>query len=179
MQSIASINLIKSRTNILDDILKWALTVGRLLVILTELVAFSAFIYRFTLDRTLIDLHDKINQEQAIVASLKDREDVYRNLQGRIDDASRITEVGQRNVKILNDIAKLTPPEITFTSFMIEKNLVTIEANIASLSSLTNFLTLLREYPEISSVSLDRIENQALTNSISVLITLNLKEARQ
>src|SRR3972149_11726382 len=100
MQSSASINLIKSKVNIFDEILKWALTVGRLLVILTELTAFSAFIYRFTLDRTLIDLHEKINQEQAIVASLKDREAIYRNLQGIITDAATITKSGSRNVKI-------------------------------------------------------------------------------
>lgn len=176
MQSIASINLIKSKVNILDEILKWALGIGRLLVIVTELIAFSTFIYRFTLDRTLIDLHEKINQEQAIVASLKEREAVYRNLQGRIMDASRITKSGSRNIKILNDVAKLTPSEIAFNSFAIENNQIAIDSNVQSIASLTNFLVLLRDYSESSSVSVDRIDNQSLTNSINVLITVKLKE---
>lgn len=179
MQSSASINLIKSKVNTLDDILKWALSVGRLLVILTELVAFSAFIYRFTLDRTLIDLHEKINQEQAIVASLKDKEAIYRNLQERITDASTITKSGSRNIKILNDVARLTPPEITFNSFAIENNQIDIDSDVQSISSLTNFLVLLRDYSESSSVSVDRIDNQSLTNAINVLITVKLKEAEQ
>ena len=80
MQSSASINLLKGRVNLLDEIVKWSLTIGRLLIITVELVAFTAFIVRFSLDRTLIDLHDKIRQEQAIVASLKDTEAKYRNL---------------------------------------------------------------------------------------------------
>jgi len=176
MQRSASINLIKSKANILDEILKWALSIGRLLIILTELVAFSTFIYRFTLDRTIIDLHEKIKQEQAIVASLKDREEIYRNLQGRIADISQVTQTGQKNVKIFDDIAKLTPTEINFNSFTIENNKIEIDADVSSISSLTNFLALLREYSETSSVSVDRIDNSSLSNAINVLISINLKE---
>lgn len=176
MQSSASINLIKSKANILDEILKWALSIGRILVIITELVAFSTFIYRFTLDRTLIDLHEKINQEQAIVASLKDKEAIYRNLQARLMDSSRITQTGSRNIKILNDVAKLTPAEISFNSFAIENNQITIDSDVTSIASLSNFLILLRDYSESSSVSVDRIDNKSLTSSINVLITVRLKE---
>ena len=179
MQSSASINLIKNKTNILDEILRWALSVGRLLIILTELVAFSTFIYRFTLDRTLIDLHEKINQEQAIVASLKDREATYVNLQGRINDAASITKYGNKNAKILNDIIKKTPSEITFNSFIIENNQIAINSNIQSISSLTNFLAIIKDYPETSSVTIDKIENQSLTTSTNVLITVRLKEVKK
>lgn len=175
MQS-ASINLIKSKTNILDEILRWALSIGRLLIILTELVAFSTFIYRFTLDRTLIDLHEKINQEQAIVGSLKTRESTYRNLQGRIADAAIITKTGNKNIKVLNDIIDATPSEISFNSFTIENNQISIDSNIQSISSLTNFLAIIKDYPETSSVTIERIDNQSLTTSINVLINVKLKE---
>ena len=179
MQSSVSINLIKSKVNILDEILKWALTVGRLLVIITELVAFSTFVYRFSLDRKLIDLHTKINQEQAIVASLKDRENLYRNLQERILVASTITDHGSRDVKILNDIAKFTPSTITFNAFVTENNKITIDSSVKSISSLSSFINLLRDYPQTSSVSIDRIDNQSLTTSVNVLIIVKLKEDNQ
>lgn len=177
MQSSASINLIKSKSNIIDDILRWALSVGRLLIILTEIVAFSTFIYRFTLDRTLIDLHDDIKQEQVIVESLKDRELTFRNLQGRLNDAAELSTNGNKNVKILNDLIEATPSEITFNSFEIGENKVSIDSNIQSISSLTNFLAIIRDYPETSSVTIDRIDNQSLTNSVNVLITIKLKGA--
>ncbi len=177
MQSSVSINLIKSKSNLIDEILRWALSIGRLLIILTEIVAFSTFIYRFTLDRTLIDLHDKIKQEQAIVASLEDREASYRNLQGRLNDAANITINGNKNVKILNDLIAATPSEITFNSFEIGEGVVSIDSNIGSISSLTNFLAIIRDYPETSSVTIDRIDNQSLTNSVNVLITIKLKGA--
>ena len=175
MQSSASINLIKSRVNILDELLKWALTVGRLLVIITELIAFSTFIYRFSLDRKLIDLHTKIKQEQAIVGNVKDREALYRNLQERISVISTITEKGNKSVKILNDVTKLTPTEITFNSFVIENNQISIDSSVQSISSLSKFIALLRDYPQASSVTINKIDNQSLTSAINVLITVKLK----
>ncbi len=179
MQSSASINLIKTKTSVLDDILKWALSVGRLLIILTELVAFTTFIYRFSLDRTLIDLHETIKQEQEIVASLKDKEAEYRNLQERLADIKNVSTYGNRNSKILADVINETPTDITFNSFKIENNTAEIDTNIQSISSLTNFLTILRDYPQSSSVSIERIDNQSLTNSINVIIVIKLKETKK
>jgi hypothetical protein len=179
MQSSASINLIKTKTSVLDDILKWALSVGRLLIILTELVAFTTFIYRFSLDRTLIDLHETIKQEQEIVASLKDKEAEYRNLQERLADIKNVSTYGNRNSKILADVINETPNDITFNSFKIENNTAEIDTNIQSISSLTNFLAVLRDYPQSSSVSIERIDNQSLTNSINVIIVIKLKEAKK
>lgn len=177
MQTSASINLIKTKVNILDEILKWALTVGRLLIIITELVAFTTFIYRFSLDRKLIDLHEKINQEQAIVGSLKDREELYRNLQEKIGAIKTITTFGDRNVKILNDVAKLTPSGISFNSFDIANNKIEIDSSVQSTSSLSNFVSLLRKYPEVSSVSITRIDNQSQISGINVIILVKLKES--
>src|SRR3989338_4199098 len=114
MQSSASINLVKRKVSLLDEILRWTLSVGRLLVIITEIVAFSTFIYRFSLDRTIIDLHTQIKNKQAIVQSLKERENTYRRFQERILVASITSQQAGRNVKILNDVVELTPSEITF-----------------------------------------------------------------
>lgn len=179
MQSTSSINLIKSRASTLDEILRWTLGIGRFLIIITEIVALTMLLYRFILDRTLIDLNEKIIQEQKVITSLKEKEAVYRDLQGRIMDVSRITISGGRNVKILNDVTKLTPPEITFNSFAIENNQIAIDSQIQSIASLTNFLALLRDYPEISSVSVERIDNNSLSNSINVLIKVTLKEEKK
>lgn len=177
MQSSASINLIKGRVNIFDEILKWALSVGRLLIILTELVAFTTFIYRFSLDRKLIDLQDQIDEKQAVVASLKDTEASYRNLHERLFVISDVNKNGNKNVKILNDIIERTPEDISFTSFTIDKNQIDIDLNVLSVSSLSNFAALLRAYPETSSVSIDRIDNSSLSNAINVFLTVKLKSS--
>lgn len=176
MQSTASINLVKKRTSLLDQVLKWALSVGRLLVIITEIVAFTTFIYRFTLDRTLIDLHTKIKGEQAIIENIKDREATYRNLQERIFSASEASQKADKNVKMLNDIIEKTPTGTTFDSLSIEGNKITILANIRSVSSLSTFINFLKEYPPVSLVSITSINNQTGTDAVKVGILATLKE---
>lgn len=176
MQSSASINLVKRKTNLLDEILKWALSVGRLLVIITEIVAFTTFIYRFSLDRTLIDLHTSIKDKQAIIEGLKDREATYRNLQERIFVASTITSNNDRNVVIINDIIEKTPQGITFNLLSIDESEVIINANINSVSSLMAFVNQLREYPKFDSVTIDSIDNSSSNSSVVVRISATLKE---
>lgn len=177
MQSSASINLLKNKENFLDEALKWALTVGRLLVIIAEIVAFSSFIYRFSLDRTLIDLHSKIKQEQAVVASLRDQEGRYRNLQERIALATKVSTNDTKNVQIFNDIAKITPIDITYNSFVLSNNDIRIDANVRSITSLTKFIDSLKKYPQISSVNIDRIRNKTASSSIDVFISAKLKRS--
>lgn len=176
MQSSASINLLKGRVNLLDEIVRWSLTIGRLLIIIVELVAFSAFIVRFSLDRTIIDLNDKIKQEQAIVANLESSEHQYRNLQERIALAKKTSVEGSRNVNLLSDVLSITPSEITLNSFSVENNIVTITANVTSFSSLTSFVDTLRKNPLISSVSIDGITNKSEEASLDVALSAQLKE---
>jgi len=175
MQSSANINLLKNKENFLDEALRWALSVGRLLVIIAEIVAFSSFIYRFSLDRTLIDLHSKVNQEQAIVASLKDQETKYRNLQERISLATKISNSGNKSVKIFNEVADLTPDDITYNTLAIEGDVIRINASVKSISSLTQLMESLRKYPQISSVNIDSITNKTTDSSIEAFITAKLK----
>lgn len=176
MQSSASVNLVKRKANLLDEIIRWALNVGRLLIIITEIAAFSAFIYRFSLDRTIIDLHSKIKQEQAIVESLKDREEIYRNLQERILSASIYNSTGDRRVRILEDIIGFTPPEISFNTFSIENDDIKIDLNISSISSLNAFVETLRSYPQISSVTINSISNNNEKNTVNVTLSAKLKK---
>src|SRR3990167_2539674 len=136
MESTASINLIKRNEDTLDQVLRWSLSIGRLLVIVTEIVAFSTFIYRFSLDRTIIDLHSEIKKKQAVVDSFKNKEDIYRNLQERILITKDVNTNGSKNLQILNDIVGLTPGGITFNSFNIDNSQINISSNVISTSSL-------------------------------------------
>ena len=84
-----SINLIKNtQVDFFTELINWALTVGRLLVIIIELIALGAFLYRFSLDRRLDELRTDIKAKQTIVLTQKDNETKYRDLQDRLQLAS-------------------------------------------------------------------------------------------
>jgi len=173
----SSIDLIKTKSSLTDDLIKWALTFGRLLIILVEIIAFSAFIYRFSLDRKLIDLNDKIKQDQAIVVSIKDREATYRNLQERIAKTQEISTKGKVYENILADIVKTTPPELSYNSLTVEDGRFGAEIGVTSISALTEYINSLKANPQISSVSITGIDNNSQTNSVTVRINARIKGA--
>src|SRR5215469_2384590 len=90
-----TINLLpQENANILNQILDWALTIGRLLVILTEMVALGTFVYRFSLDMQIVDLHDKIKAESFIVANFQDAETTFLDIQDRLATIKQYNSVG-------------------------------------------------------------------------------------
>ena len=170
-----SINLIKNKQiPLFDKFMNWALTAGRLIVIITEVVAVSAFIYRFSLDERLIDLHSAIKQKQTLISLLRQDEDKYRNLQDRIALASTLSEKNTKTNKIVLDIIELIPQGARIDSLTFNKDRITINANTNSVSSLTDFINLLKDYPDVKSLSIDNIENKPLVG-LSVTVTTMLK----
>ena len=174
-ESLPSINLAKNKQlPFIDRFMNWALTAGRLIVIITEIVAVSAFIYRFSLDERLIDLHSAIKQKQTLISLLKNDENKYRNLQDRIAIAATFSEKSTKTNKITMDIIGLIPQGVRIDNLIFNKDRVTISINIKSVSSLTDFINPLKDYPNIKSISIDNIENKP-SLGLSVTVTTMLK----
>src|SRR3989304_8191461 len=110
----ASINLVRVHIGLFDQIIKWALSIGRVVVILVELVALATFLYRFSLDRQIIDFRGKIKQEQAVLTFLKPREEKYRNLQERLNLASQFTNESNERIKALKEVIFFMPGGMSF-----------------------------------------------------------------
>jgi hypothetical protein len=171
-----SIDLLqKQKGKNIDRVINWSLTIGRVLVIVTEFVALAAFLYRFSLDQQLIDLHTKIKQEQAIVAYFKKNEDTYRNLQNRLSLASSLISTETKREKIFEDVLGFAPQGLTFNTVSLYPDRVQIQADINSVNSLSVFVNALRSYPPVANVSIDKIENKTSASVITVTITASLK----
>lgn len=171
----SSINLIRKPVILFDSFINWALTIGRLVIIVTELVALAAFLYRFSLDRQLIDLHSKIKQEVAVVNYLKENEEKYRNLQNRLALASTFGEQGNSKVKLANDLINFSLSGVVLNNLSIQEDRIRINANLNSVSTLTSFVNSLKEYSTIQRVLIDKIENKSSSAVITVSITAILE----
>lgn len=171
-----SINLlVTGKENYVDRFITWALGVGRVVVIATELIALSAFLYRFTLDRQLIDLHSKIRQEQSLLNLLKDNEETFRSVQNKLSLSSNFGNLGKDKVKVVKDIVSAAPPGMSFNNFNLQEDRIRINANLNSVSSLSTFVNYLKEYPKVDKVIIDKIENKPTSAVILVSITTILK----
>jgi Tfp pilus assembly protein PilN len=172
----ASINLLEDKNKTLELIIAWALTFGRALVIIVELVALGAFLYRFSLDNQLQDLRTKIKQEQAIVVYQKASEDKYRNLQERLSLISTVSKNSTLQVKIFKDVIALAPSGFSFKTLDLATDKIHLEATANSVLALSSFTEKLKKYPLIESVSLDKIQNNTSDSTITIGITAILKK---
>lgn len=171
-----SINLIKDQKgDLIERIINWSLSIGRILVIVTELIAFIAFIWRFSLDQQLVDLHTQIKQKQAIVSAFSKNEKQYRNLQDRLAVASNYSALGTEKLKIFKDILSLGSSSVAINKIGLNEDSMTIEINVLSVSSLSDFVNSLKSYPNVESVSIDKIETKTQNAVIVVGITIGLK----
>ncbi|MEM4270947.1 MAG: hypothetical protein QXO70_02525 [Candidatus Pacearchaeota archaeon] len=175
-----SINLLKAKEiSFLDKFLSWALTIGRLVVITTEIIALSSFLYRFSLDRQLIDLHSEMRRKENIVSSLKNSEETYRNLQDRLATAAIFSKTGGEKYALFTDIVSFIPQGMKLDQISIFPDRIQIEANYQFVSSLTAFINTLKAHPKISSISINKIENRLSTATISVGITATTTQENQ
>src|SRR3989344_3965746 len=133
--NLPSINLIKNKQiPLFDKFMNWALTIGRLIVIITEVVAVLAFVYRFSLDEKLVDLHSEIKQQRNIVFALKNDENKYRNLQDRLAIASTFSAKGTKTNQTITDIVSLISNQAIINNLIFNKDRVNIDADITSIS---------------------------------------------
>lgn len=171
-----SINLLKTKGNSLGDkFIKWALTIGRMVIILTETIALAAFLYRFVLDRQIIDQRDRINQKAARIKLYETSEQNFRNLQERLQLVSTVQNEAATTVTILSDVINMAPSGVTFNSITLGADRLHININTQSVGGFTTFVNALKKYPEVLSVSIDKIENKTLSATIVVSITAKLK----
>jgi Tfp pilus assembly protein PilN len=171
-----SVNLLKSKgNNFLDKFISWALTIGRMMIILTETIALVAFLYRFVLDRQLIDQKDRINQKAAQIKLYEGSEKNYRNLQNRLALISQLQNQSVGQTTLLSDIVNNTPKGVTFNTLAVSLQGIHIEANVQSVAALTTLVNKLKQNPNVTSVSIDKIENKTLDATIAVGISAKLR----
>ncbi|HEX8931686.1 MAG TPA: hypothetical protein VF810_00855 [Patescibacteria group bacterium] len=174
-QKRRKINLLQKQETFLNQFLSWALTVGRLLVIITETLALSVFLYRFLLDMRIVDLHDKIRTDNIIVTNFKSGENTFRNIQSKLALAKQYDSSSSKILTILKDVVNMGRNNISFTSIIVKTDTLLITAQAPSASLLYNFTQELKNYSSVASVSIDQVENKPSLGTASISITAKLK----
>lgn len=176
MKDTASINLLRGQNKGFGDkFLSWALTIGRLLVILTETTALLMFLYRFGIDRQLIDTHDKIKNNGFIVSHLTENEKMFRNVQDRLTLAKKIDAEATKSSMLFADFYSFTTRHVTVNLLTLSTDSVKIDVSSQSISALNAFITQLKQRPDVSIVSVEKVENKTSTATIIVSVTAKLK----
>lgn len=173
------INLLpRKNPSLTEKLFSWILTFGRFIIIATELVVLVAFLSRFKLDRDLIDLHDKIRQEEAITRNLSSIEIRSRSLQKRLEEISRIDANAQNTLALLLTTPSLIPGNVFLDELSIQEKRVKIEARTLSGDGLSSLVKKLRSNTSFSEISLDNItRDETLGGQIKFTLTAGVAYA--
>lgn len=160
---------------ILGQLFSWVLSVGRYVVIFTELVVISAFLYRFGLDRALTDLRSSLKNKQAIITGFGDLEDNFRLVQNQLTKIKTVSGA-PRVLKTLDTLAQMTPTDAVFTNLTIDAEKIMIEGLVASQTGLATLLNQAQAQPDFTDVILENVKSGSdQSGSIEFRLTLTYK----
>lgn len=145
--------------SILGRTLKWALSVGRYLVIFTELVVIISFATRFNLDRQVTDLNDALNQKKLVIESYGDLDAQFRTMQAKVSDFKQIDQ--QNNIAdVFPKLTAVVPRDIQLDELTITLDAVFLSGIAPSQQSLNTFLNNLQLSKDFFSITVDKIESR-------------------
>lgn len=158
----------------LGRFLKWALTFGRWIVIVTELIVILCFLSRFKLDRDLTDLGEKIKQQQAIIASFGDLEANFRNLQERLKTIDKLGEEQLLVGSLLNDLGKTVPLDVSLSDLTVKEKKLAISGLALSEAGFGSFIKSLSE-SRFEKIALEEV-SKGKTGGIEFKLTVDLSD---
>jgi hypothetical protein len=158
-----NINLLIKEENKLfsEQLFSWALTYGRYIVIITQIIVLSVFFARFKLDQEHTEFKELVSQKQAIVASAQDSEKEFRRIQKLISHISLITDDQDYTLKILSFFQNNTPSHIAFLSLSISSEKISFIATAENLRDFSLLLSKLQQNNAFSEIALENITRQA------------------
>lgn len=140
-------------------ILKWILGVGRWIVIGTELIVVLVFLSRFKLDRDLTDLYGQIKQKQVVIDAASGFEDQFRFLQKRLATAKGLDKQQFAAAKAMEEIANLTPLDVSLADITITNESVSLNALSLSEQGLAGFIRNLQASPQFDNLIVSNVSS--------------------
>ena len=134
--------------------LAWALSVGRYIIIFTELIVILAFLSRFKLDRDLADLNQSIREKQAIITAASKFEKEFTFLQARLIAIRKIKTEKASVTQTIALVSSLTPIDVAISNLKFGKDKVQISAVALSERGLGTFLANLSASPNFGTINL-------------------------
>lgn len=184
MPSKKEISLLPNEENnnsFLARALRWLTSVGRVVIIISELIVILAFLSRFWLDRKNSDLSEIARQQKAIINSTQEFEKDYISLQQRLAYIKNFYKSEPKYVNKLNLLVQSMPPGIFFQSVSLSRDekssIISAEAELYSYQEdvIVDFIANLKLNPDINSVQVQKIEKKTKDSRyyLDVSLTFN------
>lgn len=161
----------------IGKIMLWALSIGRYIVVFTELVVILSFLSRFKLDRDLTDLNEGIARQKAIVLSYGNLEEKVIQTQNELTVVRDLTS-GPSAISFLDLLAKIIPGDVKVDEVGVDKGAVSLVGTALSPQSMKGFINQLAASSMISNLEIGNLAavDQGLTITFELKAFLEEKQ---
>lgn len=153
--------------SVVGKFLKWALTIGRVLVILTEFVVILAFGSRFYYDKKLNDLMETIDQKQAVIESYSEIEKKIRDVLEKQKVVSLFLKTNIELPRVFSSFQRITPPDVSYSQISLNETGINIVGTARSESGFNKIMAgigTIKGIKEITVGSVDFDQRLGLIN---------------
>lgn len=137
--------------------IKWAISVGRWIVVLTEFVVICAFLSRFYFDTVLDNLFDETRQKQAIVDSAQSFEENFQEIQEKTKMVKTLLAKEKKPSLLFTEVNQVIPANVFLTSVSIADENLQLAGYSLSEKSLSLFVSGLKTLPNLEKISLSNV----------------------
>jgi Tfp pilus assembly protein PilN len=162
---------------VVGKILNWTLTIGRYIVIITELIVVVAFLFRFSYDMQLSSLREKIDENRQIISSFQDLEIQFRYLQQRVNIAKEVLGGNLPISFVYDQIVSITPQDVYFENLRLGANSLTLDGTSLSDVGLVTLLNEIKQNPAFSNVTINSLSTKGEKNpSLNFSLKADIKK---
>ncbi len=164
-------------TSILGNFLRWSLTIGRIMVVLTEFVVILAFSSRFWFDKKLNDLKESNNIKQHLVQSYIDTEQKMREVLSRQEAVENFLSNRLEVAQGLSQLRSLFPSSTVLDEINFLQNQVNIIGFTGSEYGLAQTILAMKSYKNADWVEVKKVEFNQKKGGIEFEINTQIKTA--
>lgn len=154
----------------------WALSIGRYIVVFTELIVILSFLSRFKLDRDLTDLNEQIAHYKAIVLSYGDLESTILNVQKRTAIVKAAND-GLLPSDFFTLLETTMPIDVKISQANFDQNSISIVASSLSPQGFAQFMNALTKNELVDHIEVNSIASKDQDQSINFNIVAILKNS--
>jgi len=158
-----SINLLikpLEQISISSQFLNWALTYGRYIIIIIQIMVLTVFFMRFKLDRDRTDLKEAVMQKKALIESFTDMETEISRVHKRLSDIRLITTNQDVYSRVLNFLEKNTPSATTYSLLTLSKNTLSMVAVSENLKTFNYLLKKIQDENLLTDIRLSDLKRR-------------------
>lgn len=142
-------------------LIKWALSIGRYIIVFTEFIVILAFLSRFKFDRDITDIYELVDQRKTVVASAVGLEKNIRDLNNRLETINQINKNQKPYASLIAYFSGIIPEEVIIDNLYFTNDILSFSCQSQTPKGIGNLIYQLKNSPKLTNVSLGEVNQKA------------------